>query len=461
MSLHTIPHATYAARSADDRVHRSSSEALEEFVRAGWHLEVERRLTFRYGRACGSAAIEEALGHALERAATQLEAHRGRQVYAFVLTAAERWLLDNFKGARRAQARGWARRVDPSLAEERDSAVEPSAEEAWVERDGDAIREEIVNELLHRLETGDRMSTISERVRLVMLLFHGEHLTKREIRARTGLTPKQLRSALSDGNRFLHDEYLAAESRFDHGDCGEVATSVTRLVFNIARGHEAQRARAHVRHCFSCAQLSQRAEAARHAFGLLLPLPPVVAEIPGTRTSLVDPLVALAGRVKTAVTRCFADGADSVQAAAIGGVGRGAASPAAALAAKLAAACLATGGIAAACVGTGVLSSPTPRHPRHAVAGRSAGPRPPARTAASPAASRMLNAAQTSVRSTSGRPSAGHARRRKRRTTRANPQEFFTPTAQPSSVSEAPTSTAATSVPTPSAKPEPPEFPIF
>ena len=94
----------------------------------------------------------------------------------FVLTAAERWLLDTFKGASRARARGWARRVDPSLLEERHRPVELSAEEAWIERDGDAVREEIVNELLHRLETDEGLSTISERVRLVMTLFHVEHL---------------------------------------------------------------------------------------------------------------------------------------------------------------------------------------------------------------------------------------------------------------------------------------------
>jgi hypothetical protein len=458
MSTQTVSLAPAAVHSAEASS-PSSSDTLEEFVRAGWHTEVEKRLTFRYGRSCGSAAIDEALGHALERAATQLEARHGRQVYAFVLTAAEHWLLDSFKGARRAQARGWARRIDPAHVEERDELVELSAEELWIQRDGDAIRDEIVNELLHRLETGERVGALSERARLVMTLFHGEHLTKREIRARTGLTPKQLRTALTDGNKFLHDEYLAAESRFDSGDCGQGAAAVTRLVFDVARGHDAKRARAHARHCLSCARRAQRAEAARHALGLLLPFPPLAVEGSVPRGSLLEPVVALASRVKTALGKGVADRAESVQAAAASGAGRGAASPAAALAAKLAAACLATGGIAATCAGTGLLGSPSPHHHRSAKPARSVPARSARPRVASAATPTRLNVSTQRLRSASGTSTRRSDKRHKRPA--ANPEEFFTPSPQPSNSSSVPSPTTRAPTATQSAKPEPTEFPIF
>src|SRR4051794_2052946 len=97
---------TAPRRSANrDEVEFSSPRAaIETFVKDGWHEEVRRRLAARYQRTRGSAAVEEAVGHALEKAVEELRSRNIRQLYSFVLTAAERRLLDGARQEKRAEA---------------------------------------------------------------------------------------------------------------------------------------------------------------------------------------------------------------------------------------------------------------------------------------------------------------------------------------------------------------------
>lgn len=249
----------------------SPRAAIEAFVNDGWHEQVRARLAARYQRMSGSAAVDEAVGHALERAVERLHTRSGRQVYSFVLTAAERRLLDGVRQDKRARAHGWLGSTDTEAVAATADRTEDGVEQAWAERDARALVQEASAVLVDMLEQENGLS-LTARTLEVLRLFHLEGLTKREIRTRTGLTEKQLRTSLASGNRVLHDQFLTIEADLTR-DCGSSRRAVLRLAFDLAKGREAARARAHLGHCLSCERQLRYAQAFRRNVAAMFPLP--------------------------------------------------------------------------------------------------------------------------------------------------------------------------------------------
>lgn len=251
----------------------SPQAAIEAFVAEGWHDDVYRRLAARYQRSRGSAAVEDAVEHALEKAVEGLRTRNGRQVYSFILTAAERRLLDGARRQRRAEAHGWLESVEGGVSATSAPGTETSIETAWADRDARAIAHEACAVLIDKIAHPAKL-TLPPRTLEVLRLFHLDGLTKREIRARTGLTEKQLRTSLSTGNAVLHDQFVAIEAELSRG-CRSSRPAVLRMAFDLASRREAARARVHLQHCLACARLVPRAQAFRRNAAAFVPLPAV------------------------------------------------------------------------------------------------------------------------------------------------------------------------------------------
>src|SRR3954451_20618115 len=145
--------AARRSRPNRDEIEFSSPRAaIEAFVKDGWHEEIRRRLAARYQRTRGSAAVEEAVGHALEKAIGELRSRNIRQLYSFVLTAAERRLLDGARHEKRAAAHGWVHATHSETIGTVTVATEESVESAWVDRDARAQAREAYAVLVDKVE---------------------------------------------------------------------------------------------------------------------------------------------------------------------------------------------------------------------------------------------------------------------------------------------------------------------
>lgn len=248
--------------AANEPRHATAAEAVAAFYSEGWREQLAATLRPEFAEPLGHDAILDAVDGALETALTRLKpeplsdppVYSGRMVFALAKTVAWRRMRDQMRRMEKWAARSAARDLD-GIAEIPD-CITPSPEDVSLCSE----RTEVIREAAAGLD---------EQTLLVLSLFHVEGFKKPQIQRLLGLSEHAVRTYLRRGNEYLLERYLAIEA----GKSCEGKAGPVRLAFDLARGADARRARAHVRHCRECARHYRRALAYRRAVAGLCPVP--------------------------------------------------------------------------------------------------------------------------------------------------------------------------------------------
>lgn len=246
---------------AKAKPHLRPADAVAAFYAEGWREQLAGSLREEFQEPLGYDAIVDAVDGALETALTRLKpepgseppTYSGRMLFALARTIAWRRMRDQLRRNGR-----WVATVTVAdrdmIGRIPDGAPDP--EEASINNE----RAEQVREAAAGLD---------EQTLLVLSLFHVEGFKKPQIQRLLGLTEHAVRTRLRRGNEYLLQVYLDIEA----GTTCEGKFGPLRLAFDLARGREARRTRAHIGHCRECARSYRHALAYRRGVAGIAPAP--------------------------------------------------------------------------------------------------------------------------------------------------------------------------------------------
>lgn len=249
--------------TAEEQRHPRAADAVAAFYSEGWRERLAGSLRTEFDGSLGHDAILDAVDGALEAALTRLKPepgseppmYSGRMLFALAKTIAWRRMRDQLR--HNAKPAAPVTGIDPKVVAEIPDYVGRTPEEISLSNE----RAEQIREAAAGLD---------EETLQVLSLFHVEGFRKPQIQRLLGLSEHAVRTCLRRGNEYLLEKYLEVDAG---KTCAGGRVGLVRLAFDLARGREARRVRAHIGHCRECARHYQRALSYRRAVSGVTPVP--------------------------------------------------------------------------------------------------------------------------------------------------------------------------------------------